>query len=214
MQRWVWLNITTTTHTYNLSTRVQQYYVPEDIVQYIPSYKSQLDQQLASIKGDDEPVIQDQTVRDPNVVGKALRFLASGYLCPLDATSITCKDSLDNLVKLYKFSIALSIKHLETAILRHIDTFEELSLAIFLAFARNYYNANGAEAQNTSLGYLIKKKLAAFLQHMVDLKTVDVIKNENGILGRQLIEVLLEERAERATGQKRDSSDAPIKIED
>lgn len=211
MQRWVWLKVTVTVG----STSARYYYVPEAIIRYIPSYKGQLDEQLASIKGDNEPVTTDQTARDPKTVGKAIRFLTSGYLYPLDATSSTCKDSLDDLVKLYKFSTALSIKRLETAILHHIDIFEELTLAIFLAFARSYYDANGAEAQDTSLGDLIKKKLAEFLQRMVDLKTVDEIKNEDGILGRQLIEVSLEERAAAGKArQKRTSSDAPIKIED
>lgn len=125
LQRWVWLKIAVTV---NSSTGVRQYYVPEAVVRYIPSYKSQLDEQLASIKGDNEPVIVDQTSRDPNVVGKAIHFLASGYLYPLNAASSSCKDSLDDLVTLYKFSTALSIKRLETAILHHIDTFAELPL--------------------------------------------------------------------------------------
>ena len=33
---------------------------------------------------------------------------------------------------------------------------------------------------------------------MVDLKTVDEIKNDDGVLGRQLIEVLLEQRRSRS----------------
>lgn len=49
---------------------------------------------------------------------------------------------------------------------------------------------------------------------MVDLKTVDEIKNEDGVLGRQLIEVLLEERAAGKAQQRRTSSDVTIKIED
>jgi hypothetical protein len=113
-----------------------------------------------------------------------------------------------------QFSTALSIKRLEIAVLNHIETFEGLTLAIFLAFARNYYKTNGAASQNTSLGDLIKRKLAAFLQCMVDLKTVDEIKNEDGVLGRQLIEVLLEERAAGKAQEKRTWPDAPIKIGD
>jgi hypothetical protein len=189
-------------------------YIPQDVFRCIPSYKGQLDQQKAALKGDAQPTIRDQTARDPEVVSKAIRFLVSGYLFPFDARSSTCKETLEDFVKLYQFSTALSIKRLETAVLNHIDTFEGLTLAIFLAFARGYYRANGAEAQNTSLGDLIKRKLAEFLQHMVDLKTVDEIKNEDGVLGRQLIEVLLEERAPGMAQEKRTWPDAPIKIED
>lgn len=69
------------------------------------------------------------------------------------------------------------------AVLNHINTFDGLTLAIFLLFVRSYYKANGAEAQNTSLSELIKTKLAEFLQRMVGLKTVDEIKNEDGVLG-------------------------------
>jgi hypothetical protein len=128
--------------------------------------------------------------------------------------SSTCKDNLDDLVRLYNFSTALSIKRLETGILHHIDAFEDPPLAIFLAFARSYYKKYGADAQDTGLGELIKKKLAAFLQHMIDTKTKEEIKNEGGILGQQLIEVLLEERSSRTAQWKLNSSDVPIKIED
>ena len=188
-------------------------YVPQGVLRSVPSYKGQLDQQKATLKGDIQPIIRDPTPRDPEVVSKTIRFLVSGYLFPLDASSSTCKDTLEDFIKLYKLSTTLSIKLLETAVLNHIDTFDGLTLAIFLAFARSYYRTNGAEAQNTSLGELIKKKLAAFSQCMVDLKTVDEIKNEDGVLGRQLIEVLLEERA-AGKAQKQTWPDAPIKIED
>jgi hypothetical protein len=189
-------------------------YVPQGVLRCVPLYKGQLDQQKAMLKGDTQPTIRDPTSRDPEVVSKTIRFLVSGYLFPLDAGSSTCKTSLEDFIKLYQFSTALSIKRLETAVFNHIDTFEGLTLAIFLAFARGYYSANGAEAQNTSLGELIKKKLAEFLQRMVDLKTVDEIKNEDGVLGRQLIEVLLEERAAGKAQQEHSWPNDPIKIED
>lgn len=215
VEHWVWLNITAPAQSNSSAISVREYYVPETVVRYIPSYKIQLVGQLASIKGDDEPVIVDQTARDPKLVGKALRFLASGYLSPLDAASSpACKHSLGELVALYKFSTGMSIKRLETAILHHIDTFEDLSLAFFLAFARSYYSAHGDEAKDTSLGDLIKKKLGEFLPLMIELGAVDEIKNEGGILGRQLIEVLLDERAAVKARQKRSSSDSAIKIED
>lgn len=96
-------------------------------------------------------------------MSKAIRFLVSGYLRPLDANSSTCKNTLENFINLYQFSAALSIKSLEMAALKHIDTLEGLTPAIFLAFARSYYRMNGVGAQNAGLGKLIKKKLAAFL---------------------------------------------------
>lgn len=188
-------------------------YFPQGVLRSVPSYKGQLEQQKAILKGDIQPIIRDSTPRDPEVVSKAIRFLVSGYLFPLDASSSTCKDTLEDFIKLYKLSTTLSIKVLGISILNHIDTFDGLTLAIFLAFARIYYRNNGAEAQNTSLVELIKKELAAFLQCMIGLKTVDEIKNEDGVLGRQLIEVLLEERA-AGKAQKRTWPDVPIKIED
>jgi hypothetical protein len=213
--RCAWLEITEAYNPpVNRPARIVRLYVPEGVLHCIPSYKGPIDQQKATLKGDAQPTIKDTTPRDPEVVSKAIRFLISGYLFPLDAGSSTCKNTPEDFIKLYQFSTALSIKRLETAVLNHIDTFEGLTLAIFLAFARGYYKANGAEAQNTSLGELIKKKLAEFLQCMVDLKTVDEIKNEDGVLGRQLIEVLLEERAAGKAQQKHTLPDVPIKIED
>jgi hypothetical protein len=177
----------------NSGTSTRQYYVPEDVVRQIYNYKNRLEVELTGTKHDDEPVVRDHAVHDPKVFGKALRFLASSYLCPLDATSGSCKDTLGDLVKLYKLSIALSIKRLEKAILLHIDAFEELTLDVFLAFACGYYKAYGAEAQDTSLG--------------------DLIKNEDGILGRQLIEVLLEERAAGKAQLKQEAPVDTVKIE-
>ena len=213
--RCAWLEITEPdNYQTGLSGRTVRLYVPQDVFQDIPKYKSQLSQQKATLKGDTQPTIRDPTPCDPEVVSKTIRFLVSGYLYPLDAKSSTCKNTLEDFINLYQFSTALSIKSLETAVLNHIDTFEGFTLAIFLAFARSYYRMNGVGAQNTSLGKPIKKKLAAFLQCMVDLKTIDEIKNEDGVLGRQLIEVLPEERAAGKAQQKRTWPDAPIKIED
>ena len=180
-------------------------YVPQDIVQDIPDYKGQLDQQRATLKGDTQPTIRDPTPRDSEVVSKAIRFLAN---------SSTCKNTLDDFINLYQLGTALSMKSLQMAVLDCIDTFEGLTLAIFLAFARSYYRMNGVGAQNAGLGRLIKKKLAASLRCMVDLKAVDEIKTEDGVLGGQLIEVLLEERAIGKAQQKRPWPDAQIKIED
>jgi len=213
--RCAWLEITEAYNPQiNRAARTVRLYVPQSILHYIPTYKSQSDQQKATLKGDTQPTIRDPTPRDPKVVSKAIRCLVSGYLYLLDASSNTYKNTLEDFIQLYQFSAALSIKRLEAEVLNRIDTFEGLTLAIFLAFARGYYSANGAEAQNTSLGDLIRKKLAEFLQRMVDLKTVDEIKNEDRVLGRQLIEVLLEERAAGKAQQKRTWPDASIKIED
>jgi hypothetical protein len=219
LQHWVWLEIKVldTAKPSDLAPESRGIYVPADAVRHIPIYKCQLDGQLETLKGDEEPAIYDQTARDPRLIAKTVRFLSSGYLYLLSASSSTCMDNLDNLVDLYKFSTALSIKRLEVAILHHIDTFEDFPLAVFLQFARSYYDANGAESQYTSLGELTKKKLAAFLQPWVNTKTVDEITNEGGILGRQLIEELLEERSSMETQRQRYLlawSHAPIKIED
>jgi hypothetical protein len=220
LQHWVWLEfkVLDTAKPSDLAPKNRGICVPANALRHIPIYKCQLDEQLETMKGDEEQAIYDQTARDPRLIAKTVRFLSSGYLYPLHASSSTCEeDNLENLVDLYKFSTALSIKRMEVAILHHIDTFEDFQLAVFLAFARSYYDANGAESQYTSLGQLIKKKLAEFLQPWVNTKTVDEITNEGGILGRQLIEVLLEERSSRdAQRQRRSSawSDAPIKIED
>lgn len=110
LQRWVWLKITVANA--RSTSQTNRYYVPEDVIRYIPKYKAKLDEELAAIN------------RDPQVVAKAVRFLTSGYLYPLDASSNTTKDTLDDLVKLYSFSTSLSIKRLEVGILSHIKNFD------------------------------------------------------------------------------------------
>jgi hypothetical protein len=215
MYHWVWLEIVVldTVKPSDMAPAIKSIYVPADVVSHIPNYKRQLAEQLDCIEGEEEPAIRDKVARDPDIVAKAIRFLSSGYLSPLDAASSTCITNLHNLVMLYKLSRVLSIKRLETAVLIHIDSFEELTLAVFLSFARSYYSASGVDAQHTSLGDLIKKKLAAFMQPWVDTKTISEITEEGGVLGQQLIEVLLEDRRQRETLRMHNLKDAPIKIE-
>jgi hypothetical protein len=97
--RCAWLEIKEATY-HSQGNRTVKFYIPQEVFRCIPSYKSQLDQQKAALKGDTEPTIRDQTSRDPEVVSKAIRFLASGYLFPLDAKSSTCKVTLEGFVKL------------------------------------------------------------------------------------------------------------------
>jgi hypothetical protein len=145
IKRWVWLEIAVPPtngrqNRENPPAATKHYYVPEEIIDHIPSYKSQL--QCAYYRNvDDERIIQDTTPRDQQAVANAIRSLTSGYLVPLNASSsAACEKALQSLVQLYNFSVALKIVKLETAVLSHIDAvnFEAMAVNAFLGFARSY----------------------------------------------------------------------------
>jgi hypothetical protein len=203
MKRWVWLEICVVLIGVKPkgSTIITHYYVPEEIIAYIPSYEAQLHERLASIQGDDEPVVRDNIPRDQQAVGRAIRFLVSGYLTPLDASSHTCTNTLHRLVDLYNLSIALSIESIETAVLDRIDNldFEALGHGNFLTFARRYHSETGPGTRGASLGRLIKKKLSHLMPHLEQSMIIGQVGYLGGGfergLGTQMLEVLLEDRA-------------------
>jgi hypothetical protein len=118
----------------------------------------------------------------------------------------------DSLVGLYNFSRLLSIKTLEVAMLtKFCDLIDALSPTVFLTFARRYYNETGRYPKESStLGCLIKVKLAEFLPRLQQTMTIKEISSQGGILGTQLIEVLLEDRAKN---QVAPGSGARTKVE-
>jgi hypothetical protein len=196
-KRWMWLEV----HVKSpgmMTPAIKNFYVPEAIVDHIPSYKAQLLKKPASINSWVEHTIRDTPTypRDQETFLGAIRFLVNGFLVPLNTTSTTCDNALGNLVDLYKLGIALSIKFLETALVNHIDEldFEALPHQKFLGFARSYYHSSGVDAQRSSLGLLIKKKLFTLLPYLQRSMTIEEISSENGTLGKQLIAVLLEDR--------------------
>jgi hypothetical protein len=189
----VWL-ITST----DMPSTTRHFVVPMKVIREIPSFQLQLDEQLANPEDPYEPpTIHDDVCREEGIVRKALRFLEHRDIDPLSMipSATSCLSTLHDLVQLYNFSLELSIKRLETGIVEHINEFEQLSLDVFLQFARRYYEKEGDEARGTSLGALIKKKLARFLQQWIDVKGMVEVSNEGGVLGKQLSEVLLLERA-------------------
>jgi hypothetical protein len=174
IKSWVWLEVTVLPASGMLGrgyppATAKHYYVPEEIIDQIPNYKSELDARRPFKNDDDEPIVRDTTPRNQQTVSNAIRFFSSGYLTPLDASSRTCEKILKDFVDLYNFSIALRIVSLETAMLDHIETlnFEALALNVFLAFARSYYNSvDISNTQTSGLGRLIKIKLAQLLPRL------------------------------------------------
>jgi hypothetical protein len=198
MQRWVWLEVAVP-HTTKRPPAIpdfNRHYIPEEIIRHIPSYQAQLNEKLALIEGDAEPIIRDIVARNTQLVCQTIRFLASGYLTPLNEAEKENKATWGGLISLYVFSRQLSIKTLKDAMLTQFcELIDSLNPAVFLAFARHYYAGwNYDKSQNTRLGCLIKIKLAEFLPRLQQTMAVKDISAEGGALGTQLIEVLLEDR--------------------
>jgi hypothetical protein len=196
IQRWVWLEVAAPPADGNpeANSVVYRHYVPEGIVREIPGYKDQLDKQLGSIKGGSEPIIRDTYTRDPQIVSKAIRFLASGYLTPIDNSPNDCQKTLDSLVELYLFGNRSETRRLRKAVLFHIHHSEALTLEVFLPFARSCYELPWMDPE-LGLWRLLKRKLAEFLPRIQQTVSVNEISSEGGMLGKQLFVVLLEYRA-------------------
>jgi hypothetical protein len=221
LQRWVWLEVAEPQlpqapidfqYRGPATPKFNRHYIPEEIIAHIPIYQIQLHEILALIEGDTEPIIRDDVARKPELVCKTIRFLASGYLTPVGDGEKESEGTWDSLVGLYNFSRLLSIKTLEVAMLtKFCDLIDALSPTVFLTFARRYYNETGRYPKESStLGCLIKVKLAEFLPRLQQTMTIKVISSQGGILGTQLIEVLLENRAKN---QVAPGSGARTKVE-
>lgn len=170
--------------------------LPEFVVRQVPLYESKLDAELArpDSKEDDIITISDDHTQDKRVFNHAIRYLASGVLPYLVGSGPTCKKALDDLTRLYCFSLKMSAKRLETAVVNRIDTFNDLSLSLFLDFARSYYaehftHRDESDGDKDRFALLIKRKLAKFLPQIIEFKMVQEIQMQ-GKLGRQLVEVL------------------------
>lgn len=183
----MWLSVGT------LKTRKRDsYYVPESVIRCIPSYNKQLDEKLAAGQDIHDISISDAKYYPRAIVTETIRYLTTGYLCPL-GDPVKTLGHLFQLVNLYEFSVLLSIERLELGVLAHIDGFHDISVDLLWRSARFYYDVNGNEGYDeTSLGRLIKKKLAELLPQMIERKIVDEIKIKGGLLAQQLMEVLLE----------------------
>jgi hypothetical protein len=174
-----------------------RHYIPEAIIAYIPIYQAQLNEKLALVEGDAELTIRDNSARDPQLVCQTIRFVASGYLTPRsEADKTNDHGAWDNLVKLYNFSTLMSIETLQVAMLtKFCNLIESLDPAKFQGFARRYYDRKTHNLYFTStLGSLIKVKLAEFLPRLQQTMTIQEISSLGGYLGTQLVEVLLEDR--------------------
>lgn len=123
-----------------------------------------------------------------------MQFFTGGVLPKLDGSGSTCKKALLNLINLYAFSLEMSAKKLKMAVIKHIDDYKDLTLPVFLDFARDFYGKYDTDeadhnGEKDGLALLIKKKLAKFLPQIIEFKMVQEIQ-QDGKLGRQLVDVL------------------------
>lgn len=213
IQHWIWLEVLAPpTVRHPRATIYNRHYIPRDIVNCIPHYKALSEEKLASIEGHDEPIIRDTVVRDPQIVTDTIRFLASGHLNPLNASSGDCEEILYGLFELFQFGDTFSIVKLCTAVVEHIDRFTALPLKVFLAVMRKYYTHYHEDVQNRMLALLIKRKLAEYLPQLQQTMTNEEISSESGILGKQLMMVLLEDR-DKKDGASSSKTESKTKTE-
>ncbi|GAB7330072.1 hypothetical protein MBLNU13_g01751t1 [Cladosporium sp. NU13] len=169
--------------------------LPEYVVRQVPRYALELDVELAK-PGYNQNVlftIKDDHMHDKLIYNYAIQFLASGLLPDLGGNELACDETLATLLLLYDFKVEMSGETLELAVIKHIDDFKDLTLPMFLDFARTHYanDENTHDGEKESLALLIKKKLAKFMPQINKRKMVQEIQKD-GKQGQQFVDVLAE----------------------
>lgn len=173
-------------------------FIPEDIVKQIPRYNEELDEEMQDVEDEGQTFeIADSIARPQVALVRAIEYVGGALLPPIDASVPDVQRTLAELLAVYDVSIGLEIKNLEEKILKHIESCPDMPTERFLTFAKMAYagdeNSDVAEhATDSSIGKLIKRKLAVLLPQLLQDGTVRSIKAEGGILSNELLEVMVD----------------------
>lgn len=173
-------------------------FIPEYIVKQIPRYNEELDEEMQDVEDEGQTFeIADSIARPQVALVRAIEYVGGALLSPIDASIPNVQQTLAELLAVYDVSIGLEIKTLEEKILNHIESCPEMPTETFLTFARTVYagDENGdlaGHATDSSIGKLIKRKLAVLLPQLLQDGTVRSIKAEGGILSNELLEVMID----------------------
>jgi hypothetical protein len=172
--------------------------VPQYTVQQIPIYKFQLENALRTKPPDEIPKIFALEVppadtAQANTFVKTLSFIGGTPLPAFDAAGVRPTDTLNALLAVYDMCIVLKTAALERAVLDHLGTYHYPHSNVFIDFARDIYGDTGPKkrAVDSSIGRVIKIKLAALLPRLLkdgDVKRITVM---GGVLSTELLEVTI-----------------------
>lgn len=175
-------------------------FIPEHIIQKIPKYEFELDEQMENVEDKGQTFeIADHATHHQVPFVRAIEYVSGACLPSISASESNDKvqRTLTELLGVYAVSVALEIKMLEDSILAHIESCPDLSTESFLAFARIVYADDvdkglAAHATDSSIGKLIKRKLAVLLPRLLHDGTVRTIRAEGGTLSNELLEVIID----------------------
>lgn len=173
-------------------------FIPEHIIRQIPRYDAELDEEMEDVEDEGQTFeIADPIARHQVALVRAIEYVGGALIPPIDASAGDVQRTLAELLAVYDVSIGLEIKTLEEKILNHIESCPGMSTEAFLTFARTVYAGDensdlAGHATDSSIGKLIKRKLAVLLPQLLQDGTVRSIKAEGGTLSNELLEVMID----------------------
>ncbi|KAM0720577.1 hypothetical protein Q7P37_004713 [Cladosporium fusiforme] len=173
-------------------------YLPECVVRKIPKYEIELDEVMAA-EDDEGQVfeIQDMRIHPQVAFHWAIGCISGSPLPKIDDPSANRFRELKTLLGVYAVSIELESDTLERAVLDHLDACPSIPTEMFLDFARLVYSGDEHEdlapqAAGSSIGRLIKRKLAIMLPQLLQNGIAQKIKAEGGPLSTELLQVMID----------------------
>lgn len=162
--------------------------LPESIAREILDFRDKLD---AAVPGPDgSRLISVRLVLPDRRILKAISFLLSSFLAPITGTADETSTNLNELVKLYEFSLTMSIPKLEDAVIHHLDRFSEFTIKRFIDLASPYFDSE-EDAHTTSLGCYFESHLEENLQSAAELDDATYkLKLKTGDLGKVYTDLL------------------------
>jgi hypothetical protein len=172
--------------------------VPQYTVQQIPIYKSQLEGALRTKHPNEIPKIFALEVppadtAQANTFIKTLSFIGGTPLPAFDTAGVRPTDTLNALLAVYDMCIVLNTAALERAVLDHLAAYHYPHSNAFIDFARDIYGDTGSKkrAVDSSIGRVIKSKLAVLLPRLLKDGDVKRITAMGGVLSTELLEATI-----------------------
>lgn len=185
------------THTCGRSTcgDTTRILVPQQILQTIPFYKSELESALSTTNPNEIPTIKNAKIPSAGEKAfvKTINLLGGAPLPVIDTPGCEEIETLTSLLAVYDTCIQLQTEELERAVLDHMANYEYLKLKTFTDFAREVYGDTGSKkrAVDSSIGKVIKLKLTALFQRLLQEGEEKRIIALGGVLGTELLEVIV-----------------------
>lgn len=164
-------------------------------MQKIPFYKVDIQSTLSKTSPNGITTIRNAKIPSAGEEAfiKTINFLGGTPLPALNTAGTEDIETLRSLLSVYDVCVELQIKGLEQTVLYHMSKYQYPKLEAFVTFAREVYGDLGSKkrAVDSSIGKLVKVKLAALYPRLSQKGDVKRITAMGGVLSTELLEVTI-----------------------